>query len=801
MDDVLSNRRVVRTVCPYCGVGCGMLLHVEGNTVVKVEGDKEHPANFGKLCSKGAQCAPNIQAKDRLAYAHLRAERDAPLLQVHLDQAIGEAGRRLSTIVDAHGPDAVAIYSSGQLSTEAQYLTNKLAKGFVGTNNIEANSRLCMASAASGYKLSLGADGPPGSYQDFERSDCFFVIGANMAECHPILFVRLLAAKKKRGAKLIVVDPRRTPTADKADLYLPIEPGTDLALLNGLLHLMVENGHLDRDFIARHTEGWDGMPEFLQTYTPARVSELTGLREDDIRTAAKWMGEAPELMSLWTMGLNQSTQGTWNNNAGCNLHLATGKICRPGSGPFSLSGQPNAMGGREMGYLSNGLPGQRAVTSPADRAFLERFWGLPAGQIDPEPGPDAVEMFKQIKAGRIKAVWIICTNPVVSMPRRAEVIEALQAAELVIVQDAYHPTETTPYADILLPGALWAEAEGVMVNSERNITLMQKAVDPPGEACADWALVAGVAQAMGYGPAFKFGSASDVFDEIRQLDNAQTDYDLRGMSHARLRQEGSLQWPCRPGGPGRNPIRYVRPAGTEPGAPALRFATESGRAKFFARPHLAPAELPDDEFPLVLTTGRCPHQWHTMTKTGKVPALNRLNPGPFLEMHPDDAQALGIGEGDAVEVRSRRGRALYPARITERIRPGCCFAPFHWNDLFGEDLAVNAATNEAVDPISKQPEFKFCAVQATKVAAAAHAEGVIPVSASPNGPTPDASGDGLGASLPFSFEQKQYLHGLVAGLVASGRPPVPLADGLGVNARQRAWVNGLLAGAFPQNDR
>ncbi|HEY0790491.1 MAG TPA: nitrate reductase, partial [Chthoniobacterales bacterium] len=792
--------------CPYCGVGCGMILHVEDNRIVKVEGDKNHPANYGKLCSKGANCAPNVSAKDRLAHAQVRPRRDAPHARVPVAQAVQEAGQKLRSLVDAHGPDSVAIYSSGQLSMEAQYLTNKLMKGFIGTNNIEANSRLCMASAAQGYKLSLGSDAPPGSYQDFEKSDCFFVIGSNMAECHPILFTRLLAARKKSGAKLIVVDPRRTPTAEKADLYLPIEPGTDLALLNGLLHLFVENGRVDPGFIARYTEGWEGMPEFLDAYTPTRVSELTGLHESDIRTTAQWMGEARELMSLWTMGLNQSTQGTWSNNAVCNLHLATGKICRPGSGPFSLSGQPNAMGGREMGYLSAGLPGQRTVLSAADRAYTETFWGLPSGRINPEAGPDAVEMFKRLKSGEIKAVWILCTNPVASMPRRAGVIEALEAAELVIVQDAYHPTETTPYADILLPGALWAEAEGVMVNSERGVTLMQKAVEPPGEACADWALVARVASAMGYGPAFKFNSAADVFDEIRQTDNPQSGYDLRGMTHERLRRDGSLQWPCGPGGASRNPIRYLVPSDAPEQPPTIRFATESGRARFFARPHLAPDELPDNEFPFILTTGRCPHQWHTMTKTGKVLALNRLNPGPFLEVHPEDADELGIAEGDAVEVRSRRGRAIYPARVTPRIRAGCCFAPFHWNDVFGEILAINAATNEAVDPISKQPEFKFCAVQLSKSKVASTAAtslaGAVPsATATPQGFTLEAA-LAQWQDHPLTAQQKEYLHGLVVSLLTSSRrlpaSTANLPEEAGFSPRQRAWVSGLLAGAFSE---
>ena len=758
-----------------------MLLYTEKGKIVKVEGDRSHPANFGKLCTKGANSAITVPSQDRLSRAHVRSLRGEPPQAVPLEQAIETTAARLRSIIDLHGPDAVALYVSGQLSLEAQYLTNKIAKGFIGTNNIDSNSRLCMSSAASGYKLSLGADGPPGSYRDFENADCFFVIGANMAECHPILYIRMCEAKKKRNAKLIVVDPRKTPTAAKADLHLALEPGTDLALLNGLLHLLLANGHTDPEFIARHTEGWGVMPDFLKDYTPERVSELTGLREADIRTAAQWMGEARELMSLWTMGLNQSTHGTWNTNAICNLHLATGKICRPGSGPFSLTGQPNAMGGREVGYLSQGLPGQRVVTNADDRAFIEKIWGVPPGTIKAEPGLDAVHLFKKLQTGEVKAVWIIGTNPVATMPRRAGVIDALKAAELVIVQDVYHPTETSAFADILLPGAVWAEAEGVMINSERNLTLMQKAIEPPGEARPDWEIITRVARAMGYTAGFPYSSASEVFDEIRQTANPKTGYDLRGIDYERLRHTAA-QWPCGPNETTGQPIRYLVPP--EPGAsadsaPNIRFPTESGKGQFFARPHLPPAELPDEEFPFVLTTGRCAHQWHTMTKTGKSPILNKMNPGPFLEIHPEDAESLGVREGDPVEIKSRRGRAVYPARVTDKIRPGCCFAPFHWNDLFGENLAINEATSEALDPISKQPEFKFCAVQITKTAAPAADRSTV------------AKGD------PLSIDQQAYLRGFVAGLGASGRGHPMLASPLPNHApftgSQLDWINELLA--------
>ncbi len=700
----------IRSVCPYCGVGCGIVMRVENSRVTKVTGDKNHPANFGRLCSKGFTCAEPLTAPDRLASAFLRNSRTENLQPLPMDDAIAQTAARLKKIIAEHGPDAVALYVSGQLSMESQYLSGKLAKGFLRTNNIDSNSRLCMASAASGYKLSLGADGPPGSYQDIDKLDCALVIGSNMAECHPILFLRLLDRKKSSGAKIIVVDPRKTPTADKADLFLQIKPGTDLALLNGLLHLLEKSGRMDEKFVSQNTEGWAELKAMLPEYSPEHVAHLTGLREEDIRLAAQWIGESPEFTTFWTMGLNQSTHGTWQTNAICNLHLATGKICRPGSGPFSLTGQPNAMGGREVGYLSHTLPGQRAVLDPEDRATVEKIWGVPAGTIQPKPGLAAVEMFQKLEAGEVKAVWIIGTNPVASMPNRARIISALQKAELVIVQDAFHPTETTRYADILLPGALWAEAEGTMVNSERNVTLMPRAVAPPGEARADWQIIAQVAQQMGFEKNFNYTNAAEVFAEIQRTWNSTTGYDLRGMDFEKLREQPS-QWPMSPDAELGKAIRYLTPENS------IRFPTKSGRAQFFARPFLPPAEQPDAAFPFVLTNGRLEHQWHTLTKTGKVDRLNKLNPGAFVQIHPLDAEQLGVHQGVLVKVASRRGFAIYPAHVTERVRPGECFAPIHWNDQFGENLCVNATTTEAVDEISLQPEFKFSAVALTKISA------------------------------------------------------------------------------------
>lgn len=715
---------VTRTACSYCGVGCGIEVTTErgGTVIATVSGDKLHPANFGRLCTKGATHAELMAADDgRLKSALLRPSRDDELMPIPVDDAVAEAGRRLKDIVDEHGPDAVALYVSGQMSIEAQYLATKLAKGYLRTVHMESNSRLCMASAGTGYKQSLGADGPPGSYADFDCADLFFVIGSNMADCHPVLYLRM-ADRLKAGAKLIVVDPRRTATAQRADLYLAIAPGTDLALLNGLLYLLVENGDIDAEFIAEHTDGWADMPAFLADYPPDRVADITGIPEADIRTAAQMIADAGDWMSCWTMGLNQSTHGTWNTNAICNLHLATGAICRPGSGPMSLTGQPNAMGGREMGYMGPGLPGQRSVASAADRDFVERQWDLPHGSIRDDVGPGTVAMFDHLAAGDIKACWIICTNPVATVANRRSVIAGLEAAELVITQDAYEATATNCYADIVLPATLWAESDAVMVNSERNLTLLQAAVPPTGQARPDWQLICQVAAHLGFGEHFDFSSSEEVFAEIRQFSNPATGYDLRGVTYDRLRRT-PLQWPCPPYDDGdRHPIRYLNDGVSQDlfvdvdgHRPRLAFPTPSRRAVFHARPHMDPRELPDDDFPLVLNTGRLQHQWHTMTKTGRIAKLTRLDSGPFVELHPSDASAMGVSDGQQVELTSRRGRAVLPAVVTDRVRPGNCFAPFHWNDEHGDDVTVNALTNDAVDADSLQPEFKVCAVRARPV--------------------------------------------------------------------------------------
>ncbi|WP_040798811.1 bifunctional nitrate reductase/sulfite reductase flavoprotein subunit alpha [Nocardia higoensis] len=834
------------TACSYCGVGCGITVQTVAGAsgapvIAKVAGDKLHPANAGRLCTKGATHLELTRAPGRMESAYRRPERDQVPVPLPVDEAVREAADRLRAILDEHGPDAIAFYVSGQMSLEAQYLATKLAKGFVRTKHIEANSRLCMASAGTGYKQSLGADGPPGSYDDIDHADLFFVIGANMADCHPILFLRM-ADRLKAGAKLIVADPRRTDTAARADLFLQLRPGTDLALLNGLLHLLVTEGAIDERFIAEHTEGWDGMPEFLAGYPPEVVAGITGLAEADIRTAARWIGEAGEWMTLWTMGLNQSTHGTWSTNAICNLHLATGAICRTGSGPFSLTGQPNAMGGREMGYMGPGLPGQRSLLSAADRAFVETAWGLEPGTLRTEAGPGTIEMFRGMAEGEIKAAWIICTNPVASVSNRKTVIAGLEAAELVIAQDVYTDTATNSYADLLLPATLWAESDAVMVNSERNVTLMRRCLDPVGDARPDWQLIAQIATAMGF-PGFGYASSAEIFDEIVTFANPATGYDLRGMSYAAL-AEGPMQWPCPDPARRRNPIRYrndgiSQELFTEADGrrPALAFATPSRRAKFFARPHMEPAELPDDDYPFVLNTGRLQHQWHTMTKTGRIAKLTRLDGMPFVEVHPEDAARLDVRAGDHLEIASRRGRAVLPVRISDRVRPGDCFAPFHWNDEQGEYLTINAVTNDAVDPESLQPEFKQCAVSLRRVAPVPRADGngqtgtafsgtafsdtafARAGAADDSGSSPSTEQPGTGervdatgarshplaallgvdsTSAPRLSElERVYLSGYLTALQTipvTGQPVLP--ESAPISGSRRAWVDGLLAGMY-----
>ena len=695
-------KREVKTLCPYCGVGCGILATADGNNLLKVRGDPSHPSSLGRLCQKGASVAQTVNVTTRLRYPMIRDARGT-LGVVSSETAVEHVSRELSRILQQHGPGAIAFYLSGQLTTESQYLASKFAKGCLRTNHVDSNSRLCMSSASSGMTLSLGSDGPPTCYEDIDLADVFLFVGSNAAECHPVVFDRAAERMRKRQAPCVVVDPRRTPTADRADVHLAVRPGTDLALLNGLLRAARDGGRIDRAFIAGHTEGWEPLNALLDEYPAPRVAEICGISEKDFRAAAEIICSARRLITFWAMGINQTLQGTFGSNAIINLHLALGQIGKPGCGPFSLTGQPNAMGGRDCGYMSHTLPGQRFIANAEHRAQMETFWGLPPGHIWPQPGHDAVGMFKALGSGEIRAIWIIGTNPAATMPNLPAVRDALSKADLVIVQDAYYPTETTRFAHVLLPAAVNFEQTGVFCNSERRVTLMEQVVPPPGEAKPDWWWVQAVSRAMKFERYMPFNCAADIFDEFARS-TAGRPNDQSALYHDLLRRAGPQQWPF----PSMGAPAVRRYAGGE-------FPTPTGKATFWARPHELAGERTDDDFPLVLTTGRLSGHWHTRTKTSLVKQLNAREDGPFVATHPEDAAALLLQEGRRVRITSRRGTIVSIARVDARIPMGTAFMPIHFNELFAPAASPNEATTDDADPISLQPALKCCAVRVEPV--------------------------------------------------------------------------------------
>ena len=688
----------VKTLCPYCGVGCGLIATTDGTRLLSVRGDPDHPANLGRLCPKGATVAQTVDVTTRLRWAHVRDGQDGPFRPVAAAAAVAHVAERLDRVLQAHGPQAVAFYLSGQMTTESQYLFNKFAKANLRTNHVDSNSRLCMSSAAAGMTLSLGSDGPPTSYSDVEHADTFVFWGSNAADAHPVTFGRVLRRMDRPTSRMVVVDPRRTATAKAADVHLAIRPGTDLTALNGLIYLLDVWGKIDRKFVDAHTEGWDAVRALSADYPPGRVAEACGITVTDLVNAAHIIGDARRLLTFWTMGVSQTIAGTAAANAIINLHLALGQIGKPGCGPFSLTGQPNAMGGRSVGYMAHLLPGQRRIADDGHRAEMERLWGVPPGTIYPHAGYDAVRLFDALESGDVRALWVVGTNPAASMPNLPKVRRALRAAELVIVQDAYHPTETADFAHVLLPAAVNLEQAGTFCNSERRVTLMHPAAAPPGDAQPDWWWPRQVAAAMGLSRGVAFETAADVFAEFAATTAGRPD-DQSGLSHELLARDGPQQWPY-PAGGTAHAWRYADHV----------FPTPSGRARFLARPQGDPDEGPSAEFPLLLTTGRLPNQWHTRTKTGLVDALNKGDPAPSLSIHPADAAALGLRGGQRVTVRSRRGTAVSVARLDLTVAPGVVFLPIHWNQLWAGAASPNEATSDAHDAISKQPSLKYCPV-------------------------------------------------------------------------------------------
>jgi ferredoxin-nitrate reductase len=686
-------------ICPYCGVGCRLWAEAAYGTVLRVKGVAEAAANLGGICAKGALLPDALHPPDRLTQPHYRTRRTDEFRASTWEQSLGFAAERWLDVIKRHGPDAAAFYGSGQLDSEATYLTVKLFKGYLGTNNTDSNSRLCMASAVAGYVTSLGSDGPPTCYDDIDHADLVLIVGSNMAEAHPVTFDRLKARRSRDGKPyVVVVDPRRTKTADAADLHVPLAPGSDVALLNLLAKRLLDAGDVDASFVESRTEGFDEFAQLLQESDEDALCRAVDVEPGVIDTLVERIDAARAMLSFYCMGLGQSTSGVAKHNSLINLHLLTGNIGKAGAGPFSLTGQPNAMGGRETGLLAHQLPGYRFVNDPHHREEMEQFWNLPEGSISPRPGLTAVEMFRALESGKLRAIWIAATNPAASLPDAHQVRRALSRAELVIVQDLYHPTETTRYADILLPAANWVEKEGTSTNSERMVSFSEQLLNPPGSARPDWEIVAGMAQALGV-PDFEYADRAAVWDEFCHT-TAGRPCDMTGITSQRLRREKNLQWPC----------PDVNHPGTKRRYLDHEFPTPTGRARFIAHRPQPPKEASDQEFPLVLTTGRIYAHWHTLTRTGKVDKLLKRDPQPYVEIHPLDAERQGVAEGQLVSLQSRRGTVYLPARFSTTLRPGLLFAPFHWGDLWGEDRAVNYLTIAALDTQSRQPELKYCAV-------------------------------------------------------------------------------------------
>ncbi len=720
--------QATRSTCPYCGVGCGVVIESRGAQITGVRGDPDHPANFGRLCTKGQSlhltAAPQVTAQARLLTPQWRPARGQDPTAIGWDAAMDMASHRLAAIMQNHGADALGFYISGQLLTEDYYVFNKLAKGLLGTNNIDSNSRLCMSSAVAGYKMTLGADAPPACYDDIAHAQCLFIAGSNAAFAHPILFRRIEDAKRtKPELKMIVVDPRRTDTADMADLHLQIQPGTDVMLFHGLLHIMLAQGWTQAAYIAAHTAGFEALQALVADHTPAQVAQICGVPEADLYTAARWFAGTQEdgterspTLSLYCQGLNQSRNGTAKNAALINLHLATQQIGRPGAGPLSLTGQPNAMGGREVGGMANLMSAHRDLANPQHRAEIAALWGV--ADVPAKPGLTAVDMFEAAADGQIKALWIACTNPAQSMPDQKTVRRALQRAEFVVVQEAFATAATCDWADLLLPATTWGEKEGTVTNSERRISRVRAAVPAPALARADWAIAADLGRRMAVALGrpqdarlLDFKTPESVWNEHRDSTRGR-DLDITGLSYSRLETAGPAQWPL--------------PAGASTGMARLyadgQFPTPDGRARFAAVAWQPVAEERVSHYPFSLTTGRLRDQWHGMTRTSTAGRLMAHSPEPCVQVNPQDAQRLGWSDGELLQVRSKRGALVLPVQASAQVAPMQAFIAMHWGPevLSGRDaqgeagLGVNVLTTSSYCPTSQQPELKHAAVQITR---------------------------------------------------------------------------------------
>lgn len=696
----------VRTTCPYCGVGCGVLARPDGSGGAEISGDPSHPANFGKLCSKGSALGETLGLGTRLLYPMMRGA-SGELTRTDWDKAIAKVGDGFRSIIERHGPDAVAFYLSGQLLTEDYYVANKLMKGFIGSANVDTNSRLCMASSVAAHRRAFGTDTVPGCYEDLDEADLIVLVGSNAAWCHPVLFRRMLESRERRGTKIVVIDPRRTASAEDADLFLAIAPGMDTVLFSGLLAEIADKHTLDFDYISRHTEGFEAALMRAREIAPSfeSVAAQTGLSRKDILAFYELFRTTKRVVTAFSQGVNQSAQGTDKANAIINCHLATGRIGRHGMGPFSLTGQPNAMGGREVGGLANQLAAHMNFT-PQEVDRVRRFWSAPS--MAAHEGLKAVQMFDAIERGEIKALWVMATNPAVSLPRAGFFAEALKKLELFVVSENVLSSDTVESgAHVVLPAAAWGEKDGTVTNSERRISRQRAFLAIPGEAKPDWKIVSEVATRMGFGDAFAYTSAAEIFREHAALssfeNNGTRDFDIGA-----LRSIGDGAYDA------LDPVLWPKRTKNDPPSPRFfangGFFTPSGRAKFAIteRPKLY-SEL-SSEYPLRLNTGRIRDQWHTMSRTGLSPRLGQHIPEPFVEVNPGDARKYGLQDGSYARVRSMHGQALLKVKIDEGQQRGSLFAPIHWTHVNSGSGRIGDVVAAATDPFSGQPEAKATAV-------------------------------------------------------------------------------------------
>ena len=714
--------RWTKSVCRYCGTGCGLYIGTQGGKVVQVKGDKDNH-NAGFLCLKGFLLPQIMGAPDRLLHPLVR--KDGKLVKASWDEAMGLVASKFKESIEKHGPDSVGFYGSGQGLTEESFAANKLFKAGIRTNNVDGNPRLCMASAVAGYISSFGKDEPMGCYEDIDHADVFLLVGTNAAEAHPILFQRIVRRKQAgKDVKVIVLDPRRTATARIADLHLSFTPGTDLAILNAIAKVLLDEGLVDEAFMKTHVafglgteanKSLEDFKAFLNDYTPQQVAKLAGCRAEDIVTAARWFGQKGRTaMTMWTMGLNQRTKGVWANNLCHNLHLITGKIGLPGSTPFSITGQPNACGGvRDGGALSHTLPYGRLVANDKHRAEMEKLWGLAPATLGAKPGLSTMDMFKALEDGKLKCLYVMCTNPGQSLPNVDRYRKALRReGAFVVVTEAFHPTRTSELADVVLPAALWAEKEGVYGCGERRYQILEQAVPPAGQARSDFLILCDLARRLGHGKLLPYKSPTEAWNEIRALSKG-TAYDFHGMTRERLRRAHGLLWPLPTEGHPGTRRRFVK--GEDPLVPAghpqrIKFyGRPDDRAVVWLRPQKPPEEVVDAQYPLWYTTGRVIEHWHTGTMTRNCRELRHANYEAVAELHPEDARKAGVKSGDRVKLSSRRGAETFKARVVDGAKQGLVFVHMH-----DPDHMCNRLTIDATDPVSRQPEFKICAVKLEK---------------------------------------------------------------------------------------